>query len=61
MGMGIEFDLGGGRVLVANVTTEAVLVEMAGYIRTIGTVEGGIVGEDSYTGRALFEEFALIT
>lgn len=59
-GLGIEFDLGDGRTLVANVTTGTILIETAGYIRTIGTVEGGFEGEASYTGRALFEEFALI-
>ncbi|ROV95955.1 hypothetical protein VMCG_07980 [Cytospora schulzeri] len=59
-GLEIKFDLGDGRTLVANVTTGTVLIEAAGYIRTIGTVEGGIEGGESYTGRALFEEFALI-
>lgn len=59
-GLEIKFDLGGGKTLLANVTTDTILYEDPGYARTIGTVEGGIDGEDSYTGRALFEEFALV-
>ncbi|ROV86957.1 hypothetical protein VSDG_10116 [Cytospora chrysosperma] len=59
-GLEINFDLGDGKTLVANVTTGTILIETTGYIRTIGTVEGGFEGEDLYTGRALFEEFALI-
>lgn len=59
-GMKLDFDLGDGRVLVANVTTGTLLVETTGYIRMIGTVEGGLEGEDLCTGRALFEQFALI-
>ncbi|KUI56178.1 hypothetical protein VP1G_03512 [Cytospora mali] len=59
-GLELEFNLGDGKTLAANVTTGDILVQITGYLRTIGTIEGGIKGEKSYTGRALFEEFALI-
>ncbi|KUI73197.1 Hydroxyneurosporene dehydrogenase [Cytospora mali] len=59
-GLELEFDLGHGKTLAANVTTGGILVQTTGYLRTIGTIEGGIKGGESYSGRALFEEFALI-
>ncbi|KAK7742371.1 hypothetical protein SLS53_004516 [Cytospora paraplurivora] len=59
-GLEIEFSLDDGTTLVANVTTGVTLIEVTGYIRNIGAVEGGIRGEKSYTGTALFEQFAFI-
>lgn len=59
-GLEIEFSLDDGTTLVANVTTGVTLVEVTGYIRNIGTVEGGVQGEELYTGTALFEQFAFI-
>lgn len=58
-GLGVEFDLGNGTTLVANVTTGTILTENAVYLRTLGTVEGGIDGGEVYTGRALLERFTL--
>lgn len=58
-GLEVEFDLGNGTTLVANVTTGTTLIDNTGYYRALGTVEGGIQGGESYTGRALFEEFKL--
>lgn len=59
-GMEVRFDLGNGEMLIANVTTGTVVSAATGYARTLGSVQGGIVGEELYTGRALFEQFALI-
>lgn len=60
-GLEATFDLGNGTTLAANVTTGAVAVFSPGYLRALGTVEGGIVGGEMYTGgRTLFEQFALL-
>lgn len=51
----------GGQQLVANVTVNGLAALTPGYARTLGSVTGGLVGGEMYTGgRALFEQFAFI-
>lgn len=60
-GLEIEFHLGSGQVLRANVTTGSIVVGgQTGYARLLGTVEGGVDEGTVYEGRALFEQFDLI-
>lgn len=59
-GLEVTFDLGGGQMLCANVTTGAVVITETGYARMLGTVVGGMSEGVIYQGRALFEEFDLI-
>ncbi|KAF3763475.1 hypothetical protein M406DRAFT_263100 [Cryphonectria parasitica EP155] len=59
-GLGMQFDLGNGTTFVANVTTGTIIIDITGYNRARGTIEGGLDGGELYTGTALFEEFALI-
>ncbi|KAL3482478.1 hypothetical protein BJX99DRAFT_266076 [Aspergillus californicus] len=57
-GLGVVFDLGVRGVFVANVTTGRSMFDTDTYVRTIGTVVGGMVGwNESFGGVALFEEF----
>ncbi|KAH8660443.1 hypothetical protein BX600DRAFT_523392 [Xylariales sp. PMI_506] len=59
-GIEAKFDLGSNGTFIANVTTGLALVDdVLVYIRTLGTVEGGLEGGEQYKGRALFEEFKL--
>lgn len=59
-GLGLQFQLGDGSKFVANYTSETLLVAIPGYLRTIGTVEGGIEDGQKYTGRMIFEQFTFI-
>lgn len=57
-GLEVRFDLGRGETFVANVTTKAVAVNLGPYVRTTGTVTGGVLGcGKTYEGATLFEEF----
>lgn len=60
-GLGLQFQLGDGSKFLANYTSEKSLIETPAqaYLRTIGTVEGGIEGRQKYTGRMIFEQFKL--
>ncbi|KAK3937747.1 Hydroxyneurosporene dehydrogenase [Diplogelasinospora grovesii] len=56
--MALRFDLGDGKMLVANVTTEVVVAAAPIYDRMIGTIRGGIEGEGkTFEGRTLYEQF----
>ncbi|KAI3390364.1 hypothetical protein diail_9946 [Diaporthe ilicicola] len=59
-GLGLQFQLGDGSKFLANFTSDISLVKIPGYLRTIGTVEGGIEGDQNYTGRMIFEQFTFI-
>ena len=57
-GLEVRFDLGNGETLLANVTTGSVVVDVVVYVRTLGTVVGGVEGSGHmFKGRTLFEEF----
>jgi hypothetical protein len=61
-GVGATFLLADGSTFVANITTGLPVVSQGIYVRTLGTVEAGIVGGEFYTeGRALFEEFKFLS
>jgi hypothetical protein len=58
-GFHITIDLGGGQgTLVADVTTTTTLAETLLYQRWAGNMTGGVTGGPTYTGPALYEEFA---
>ncbi|RDW56349.1 hypothetical protein BP6252_14174 [Coleophoma cylindrospora] len=57
-GLELTFDLGQAGEFVANVTTGSAVSTSDTYVRTIGTVVGGLVGSnETFEGAALFEEF----
>jgi hypothetical protein len=59
-GVEMTFDLGHGKTFWANVTTTATVIDIGVYVRTLGTVTGGLNGckkEETYHGASLFEEF----
>ncbi|KAK9234115.1 hypothetical protein V1525DRAFT_422544 [Lipomyces kononenkoae] len=57
-GLDIQFDLGHGKTFWANVSTTAVAIDFGVYVRTLGTVTGGLHGcSKTFDGIALFEEF----
>jgi hypothetical protein len=56
-GLTARFDLGGGQVLVANLTKEEIVHHETVYDRALGSVTGGIEGQEVYTGRGHYEEF----
>lgn len=59
-GIVATFDLGSEGAFVAKITTGLVIIPGdTTYVRTLGTVEGGLVGGPTYTGRALYEEFKI--
>ncbi len=55
----VEFNMGDGKRLVANVTTELIVVPSDDQIygRYVGRVSGGIVGKEQFTGKAIWEQF----
>ncbi|GME23662.1 hypothetical protein PENARI_c022G05283 [Neofusicoccum parvum] len=59
-GLQARFDLGGGQVLVANVTKEYIVHDETVYACAVGAVLGGIEGQgEMFEGRAFYEEFVL--
>jgi hypothetical protein len=56
-GLTARFDLGGGQVLVANLTKESVVHDETVYARALGSVTGGIEGQQVYKGRGHYEEY----
>lgn len=57
-GLEATFKLEDGSILAANITTGTVVINNGVYVRTLGSVEAGIIGGTIYTGgRTLFEEF----
>ncbi|KAH8892782.1 hypothetical protein GQ53DRAFT_745831 [Thozetella sp. PMI_491] len=58
-GFTIEYNLGEKGMLRANVTAEAVQLGAIVYWRDIGAISGGFVGQEQYTGRALWDQIKL--
>ncbi|RAK97871.1 uncharacterized protein BO80DRAFT_363014 [Aspergillus ibericus CBS 121593] len=56
-GLTANFDLGGGQVFAVNLTKEVIVHNEVVYARALGSVTGGIVGQETYTGRAMYEEY----
>ncbi|KAL0932344.1 uncharacterized protein CTRU02_213297 [Colletotrichum truncatum] len=57
-GLTIQYNLPNGEILAFNVTTELIVKDESGiYQRANGLIEGGIVGQETFTGRGHFEEF----
>jgi hypothetical protein len=56
-GLTARFDLGGGQVLVANLTKEQIVHDEIVYARALGSVTGGIEGQQVYKGRGHYEEY----
>jgi hypothetical protein len=57
-GLAIRYTLPGGEVMALNVTTEFIVRDESGaYQRANGHIVGGIVGQDTFEGRAHYEEF----
>ncbi|KAI0468581.1 hypothetical protein F4859DRAFT_524159 [Xylaria cf. heliscus] len=57
-GITVRYTLPDGRELLVNVTTDIIVRDESGaYQRANGNVEGGIVGQETYKGRAHFDEF----
>jgi hypothetical protein len=56
-GLTARFDLGGGQFLVANLTKEQIVHDEIVYARALGSVTGGIEGQQVYKGRGHYEEF----
>ncbi|WQF90269.1 hypothetical protein CDEST_15283 [Colletotrichum destructivum] len=57
-GLTARFTLQDGQVLVANVTTDLLIENLGGgiFTRAIGSVKGGVVGQDIFEGRAMYDE-----
>ena len=61
-GFYVEFDLGAEGILALDLTPNFIVVQaLEVFTRWVGSVRGGIVGQETYTGPALFEEFRLLT
>ena len=61
-GFHVEFDLGVEGILTVDVKPHFIVVQaLEVFTRWVGSVTGGIVGQETYTGAALFEEFRLLT
>jgi hypothetical protein len=59
-GVFARFDLGNGDVLVANVTKDLIVhAEGSIYARALGSVKGGIEHQETFEGRAFFEEWIM--
>ncbi|MCJ1383439.1 hypothetical protein MMC17_006553 [Xylographa soralifera] len=60
-GLHIEIDLGSEGTMIVDATSTFNIVDAGGiYYRWTGTLSGGIEGQPSFTGTALWEEFALL-
>jgi hypothetical protein len=60
-GFHIEIEMARGGIFVVDVTPTSLLVNGLGlYYRWAGALKGGVQGGDTYTGTAVFEQFALI-
>lgn len=58
-GYEMTIDLGGGQgTLVVHITTTTTLAEYVLYQRWAGNMTGGVTGGPTYTGPALYEQFA---
>ncbi|GJC97821.1 hydroxyneurosporene synthase [Colletotrichum higginsianum] len=57
-GLTARFTLEDGQVLVANVTTDLLIENLGGgiFTRAIGSVKGGVVGQEIFEGRAMYDE-----
>jgi hypothetical protein len=61
-GFHVEFDLGAEGILAVDITPNFILVQaLEVFTRWVGSVAGGIVGQETYEGAALLEEFRLLT
>lgn len=57
-GLSVNYTLPGGRVFAVDVTTELIVRDESGvYQRADGLIRGGFVGEETFEGRAHYEEF----
>ncbi|KAL4745439.1 hypothetical protein BDW72DRAFT_211316 [Aspergillus terricola var. indicus] len=56
-GLTARFDLGGGQVFALNLTKEAIVHDETVYARALGSVTGGIENQQTYNGRAHYEEY----
>ncbi|KAB8251375.1 hypothetical protein F9C07_2281331 [Aspergillus flavus] len=56
-GLTARFDLGGGQAFVANLTKEVIIHDQIVYARALGSVTGGIEGQEQYQGRGAYEEY----
>ncbi|KAF7593580.1 hypothetical protein BBP40_011200 [Aspergillus hancockii] len=56
-GLTARFDLGGGQVFVANLIKESIIHDQIVYARALGSVTGGIVGQEQYQGHGAYGEF----
>ena len=60
-GLHIEINLGSEGSMIVDAATTFNVVDAEGvYYRSTGTLTGGIEGQPSFTGTALWEEFALL-
>lgn len=57
-GISARFNLGNGEVLVANMTNSLLIEDLGGgiFTRAIGSVKGGIEGQQVFEGRAIYDE-----
>jgi len=61
-GFHVEFDLGPEGILAVDIKPNFIVIQaLEVFTRWVGSVTGGIVGQETYTGAALFEEFRLLT
>lgn len=57
-GLSVNYTLPDGKTLAIDVTTDIIVRDESGaYQRANGALRGGIVGEESFEGRAHYEEF----
>lgn len=59
--LSLRFKLDNGSVFVADVTRQSVVLQSGKFDRMIGTIKGGIEGQDPFEGRTLFEATKLNT
>ncbi|KAL4734173.1 hypothetical protein BDV11DRAFT_209609 [Aspergillus similis] len=56
-GLTARFDLGEGQIFALNLTKDAIVHDETVYARALGSVTGGIEKQETYTGRAHYEEY----
>jgi hypothetical protein len=60
-GFHVEFDLGEEGILVVDIKPNLIIVQaLEVFARWVGSMTGGIVGQETYNGAVLFEEFRLL-
>jgi hypothetical protein len=58
-GLTARWDLGNGQFFFTNLTKDFIVHNEGVYARAVGSIKGGIEGEECFEGKAMYEEFVL--